>query len=53
MSRPTSPALSVVIPCYNEAACLAVLHARVTAAARAAVGNDYEILLINDGSRDD
>jgi dolichol-phosphate mannosyltransferase len=50
MSR---PALSVVIPCYNEAACLDLLHQRVTGAARTAVGEDYEIVLINDGSRDD
>jgi len=49
----TSPALSIVIPCYNEAACLDILHARVSAAARAAVGDDYEVVLINDGSRDD
>lgn len=47
------PALSIVIPCYNEAATLAVLHARVAAAARAVVGDDHEIVLINDGSRDD
>ena len=47
------PALSVVIPCYNEAACLDLLHSRVAAAARAAVGEDFEIVLINDGSRDD
>ena len=47
------PALSVVVPCYNEAACLELLHARVSGAARAAVGEDYEILFINDGSRDD
>ncbi len=46
------PALSVVIPCYNEAACLDLLHGRVSAAARAAVGDAYEILFINDGSRD-
>jgi glycosyltransferase involved in cell wall biosynthesis len=46
------PALSIVIPCYNEAANLAVLHARVTAAATGAVGDDYELVLINDGSRD-
>lgn len=46
------PALSIVVPCYNEADCLEVLHARVSAAARAAVGEDYEILLVNDGSRD-
>ena len=47
------PALSVVIPCYNEAACLELLHARVSAAATAAVGDDHEIVLIDDGSRDD
>ena len=46
------PALSVVIPCYNEEACLEALHARVSAAAHAAVGGDHEIVLINDGSRD-
>ncbi len=49
----TRPALSVVVPCYNEAACLGILHGRISAAARAAVGDDYEIVLINDGSRDD
>ena len=47
------PALSVVVPCYNEAACLDILHARVSAAARAAVGEDYEIVFVNDGSRDE
>ena len=46
------PALSIVVPCYNEAACLELLHARVSAAARAAVGDDHEIVFINDGSRD-
>ena len=45
-------ALSIVVPCYNEQACLAELHARLAAAARNAVGEDYEIVLINDGSRD-
>lgn len=46
------PKLSVVVPCYNEEACLEMLHARISAAARAAVGEEYEIVLINDGSRD-
>jgi len=45
-------ALSIVIPCFNEEACLAELHRRVTAAAREAVGEDYEIVFVNDGSRD-
>lgn len=46
------PALSIVVPCYNEAATLPVLHQRVSAAAKAAVGDDHEIIFINDGSRD-
>ena len=44
--------LSVVVPCFNEEACLSLLHARVSEACRAAVGDDYEIVLVNDGSRD-
>ncbi|MBA2771306.1 MAG: glycosyltransferase family 2 protein, partial [Sphingomonas sp.] len=45
-------ALSIVIPCFNEQDCLPELHRRLTLAAREAAGEDYEILLINDGSRD-
>jgi polyisoprenyl-phosphate glycosyltransferase len=45
-------ALSIVVPCFNEQECLRELHSRLSAAARAAVGEDYEIVLINDGSRD-
>jgi polyisoprenyl-phosphate glycosyltransferase len=48
----TALALSIVVPCYNEEACLGELHARLTAAARSVVGEDYEIVLVNDGSRD-
>jgi polyisoprenyl-phosphate glycosyltransferase len=47
-----APALSIVVPCYNEAECLETLHARLGAAAKAVAGEDYEIVLINDGSRD-
>jgi dolichol-phosphate mannosyltransferase len=46
------PALSIVVPCFNEEACLRVLYERLTAAARASVGDDYEMVLVNDGSRD-
>jgi dolichol-phosphate mannosyltransferase len=46
------PALSIVVPCFNEEACLPALHRRLGAAARAAVDSDYEIVLVNDGSRD-
>jgi len=45
-------ALSVVVPCFNEEACLLELHRRLTAAARTAVSDDYELVLINDGSDD-
>ena len=46
------PALSIVVPCYNEEACLAELHRRLSAAARECVGAAHEIVLVNDGSRD-
>jgi polyisoprenyl-phosphate glycosyltransferase len=45
-------ALSIVIPCFNEAECLAELHARVSAVARDVAGDDHEIVLVNDGSKD-
>lgn len=45
-------ALSIVVPCFNEEACLPLLHERLSAAAKQAVGEDYEIVLVNDGSRD-
>ena len=48
----TRPALSIVVPCFNEEACLPELHQRLGAAARAAAGEDYELVLVNDGSRD-
>ena len=45
-------ALSIVVPCYNEQECLPALHQRLSAAAREAAGDDYELVLVNDGSRD-
>jgi dolichol-phosphate mannosyltransferase len=44
--------LSIVVPCFNEKACLAELHQRLGSAARKAVDDDYELVLVNDGSRD-
>ena len=44
--------LSIVVPCFNEEACLPELHQRLGAAARSAAGGDYELVLVNDGSRD-
>ncbi|MEZ0227380.1 MAG: glycosyltransferase family 2 protein [Planctomycetota bacterium] len=48
---PPPPDLSVVIPLYDEAANLPHLHARLLAALEA-LGRPFEILYVNDGSRD-
>lgn len=48
---PGSPALSVVVPCFNEEESLPELHRRLTAVC-AGLGRTYEVVLINDGSRD-
>ncbi|HEY7959391.1 MAG TPA: glycosyltransferase family 2 protein [Sphingomicrobium sp.] len=45
-------ALSIVVPCFNEEPCLGELHQRLSAAAREAASDDYELVLVNDGSRD-
>jgi len=47
-----APALSVVVPCYNEAEGLVELHRRLVAALVPHFGDDFEIVLVNDGSRD-
>jgi dolichol-phosphate mannosyltransferase len=51
-SRAESCRLSVVVPCYNEAEVLPAFYQRTTAVLREAVGDDYEIILVNDGSQD-
>ncbi|MDB5691963.1 MAG: glycosyltransferase [Alphaproteobacteria bacterium] len=48
----TAPSLSIVVPCYNEEACLTELHGRLSAAARELGDASYEIILVNDGSGD-
>ena len=45
-------ALSIVVPCFNEEACLIELHQRLSAAARSVARADYELVLVNDGSSD-
>lgn len=44
--------LSVVVPCFNEEDGLLELHRRVSAACQNCVGDAYELVLVNDGSRD-
>ncbi len=48
----TAPALSVVAPCYNEEGSLEALYRRVAAVAEGVAGRAFEIVLVNDGSRD-
>lgn len=45
------PFLSVIAPCYNESAGLPEFHRRVKAVCES-IGKTYEIVLVNDGSRD-
>jgi polyisoprenyl-phosphate glycosyltransferase len=47
-----TPGLSIVAPCYNEEAGLEEFYRRMTSAAQAAAGSDYELLMLNDGSSD-
>lgn len=44
--------LSIVVPCYNEQDNLQPLCARIVAVAKDVVGSSFEIVLVNDGSRD-
>jgi dolichol-phosphate mannosyltransferase len=45
------PQFSIIIPCYNEEEVLPQLFSRLSAVAET-WGGDYEIICINDGSRD-
>jgi undecaprenyl-phosphate 4-deoxy-4-formamido-L-arabinose transferase len=51
MPMPPAPALSVVIPVYNEEPGLAALFARLYPALDA-LGIGYEVIFVDDGSRD-
>jgi dolichol-phosphate mannosyltransferase len=51
-ARPELVRLSVVAPCYNEEAGLDELHRRVAAACAGVAPGAYEIVLVDDGSRD-
>ena len=51
MSETARPMLSVVVPCYNEEEVLPEFHRRITAAMEG-IGASYEVVYVNDGSRD-
>ena len=48
----TPPYLSVVLPCYNESEVIRETHRRVAAVCRD-LSRSYEIVVVNDGSKDD
>jgi dolichol-phosphate mannosyltransferase len=48
----TPIALSIVAPCYNEQDSVSEFVRRTTKVAEAVAGESYELILVNDGSRD-
>jgi len=46
------PMLSVVVPCFNEEACLPAFVERMVQACQKGADGSYEIILVNDGSVD-
>jgi polyisoprenyl-phosphate glycosyltransferase len=48
---PTGPVFSVVVPMFNEAAGILLLHARLTTVMDG-LGEPWEVVYVNDGSRD-
>lgn len=51
MDEFNAPDLSIVVPCYNEQNCLHELRSRIDRVA-ARLHKSYELILVNDGSRD-
>tara|TARA_X000000950_G_scaffold288462_1_gene405372 strand:+ start:1210 stop:2157 length:948 start_codon:yes stop_codon:yes gene_type:complete len=44
--------LSIVIPCYNEESSILELYSRIKSVCKKESFDDYELVLINDGSKD-
>ena len=44
--------VSLIIPCYNEEASLPIFYTEVTRVMKGQADHDYELLFVNDGSRD-
>lgn len=47
-----SPLISIIIPCYNEQAVIELCHDRVSSVIGTIKGFRFEIVYVNDGSRD-
>jgi glycosyltransferase involved in cell wall biosynthesis len=52
MTESQIPELSIVIPLYNEAENVQLLYSELSAAL-AEIGRSYEVIVVDDGSRDD
>lgn len=50
-ARPAHPQISVVIPVYNEEACIGEMASRLRAVFES-IDGDHEIIFVNDGSHD-
>ena len=49
----TKKLISLVIPCYNEQAVVGLCHGRLSSVIGGVAGYDFEVIYVNDGSRDD
>lgn len=52
-AAPSTHLLSVIVPVFNESAVIPVFYERASRAFAAIPGLDYEIVFVDDGSRDD
>ena len=50
-SHSARPVFSIVVPAFNEERNLPLLHARI-AAVMQSLGEQWELVFVNDGSRD-
>ena len=44
--------ISIIVPCYNEQEALPFFHEEISRVLKE-IGEDYELLFVNDGSKDD
>lgn len=49
----TTRLLSIIVPCYNEEAVISETHKRLVDVAGSLPGMDFELVYVDDGSRDD
>jgi glycosyltransferase involved in cell wall biosynthesis len=52
MAQNSKPLISIIVPCYNEAEVIDLCHARISNALENIEDYAFELIYINDGSRD-